>query len=53
MMMRISDIDPNFRLSSDVPADMKFHSVWEPHETKPFRETSGRNAQLCVVFTAV
>lgn len=28
--MRISDIDPNFRLSSDVPADMKFHSVWEP-----------------------
>ena len=32
-MMRISDIDPNFRLSSDVPADMKFRSVWE----SPFR----------------
>jgi len=28
--MRISDIDPNFRLSSGVPADMQFHSVWEP-----------------------
>ena len=27
--MRISDIDPNFRLSNDVPVDMKFRSVWE------------------------
>lgn len=31
--MRLSDIDPNFRLSTNVPADMKFRSVWEP----PFR----------------
>jgi len=31
--MRISDIDPNFRLSDKIPADTKFRSVWE----EPFR----------------
>ena len=32
-MVRISDIDPNFRLSDKIPADTKFRSVWED----PFR----------------
>ena len=32
-MVRISDIDPNFRLSDKIPADTKFRSVWE----EPFR----------------
>ena len=31
--MRISDIDPNFRLSDKIPTDTKFRSVWE----EPFR----------------
>ena len=31
--MRISDIDPNFRLSENIPAETKFRSVWE----EPFR----------------
>ena len=31
--MRISDIDPNFRLSDKIPAETKFRSVWED----PFR----------------
>ena len=28
--MRISDIDPNFRLSTNIPADVNFRNVWEP-----------------------
>jgi len=32
-MVRISDIDPNFRLSDKIPTDTKFRSVWED----PFR----------------
>ena len=32
-MVRISDIDPNFRLSEKIPEETKFRSVWE----SPFR----------------